>query len=83
MSRWTPLACWAASFLCAAALLPTRILPAVQWEQRHFGRLIPLPLPSLEKFCLPQAAFPAGRRWHYEHYTGGGFSFRICALQQD
>lgn len=48
-------------------------LPAVQWEQRHFGRLIPLPLPSLEQFCLPQAAFPDGRRWHYEHYTGEAF----------
>uniref|UniRef100_A0A8D2MUE9 Adenosine 3'-phospho 5'-phosphosulfate transporter 1 n=2 Tax=Zonotrichia TaxID=44387 RepID=A0A8D2MUE9_ZONAL len=48
-------------------------LPAFQWEQRHFGRLIPLLLPSLEKFCLPQAAIPDRRRWHYEHYTGEAF----------
>lgn len=60
-----------------AVLLPCcplgSCLPAVQWEQRHFGKLIPLPLSSLEKFCLPLAAFPGGRRWHYEHYTGEAF----------
>lgn len=73
MREWTPLACRAASLLCAAALLPTRILPACSsvgaetlWETSH----CPSPL---WKFCLPQAAFSDERKWHYEHYTGEAF----------
>lgn len=62
MSGWTPLAHWAASSLCAAALLPAGTLPACSsmgaeplWETYP-------PASSLEKFCWPQAAFPEGRR---------------------